>query len=168
MPSEYVKDLVDHKQRVAGYMQLLANDLFWRSARHDNSKFSDEEFEAYEEAFPELQKYAYGTPEFKAALEKIRPAVEHHYHENDHHPEYHNNGVNDMTLVQLMEMLCDWLAASERSQVSFARFLEGAKGKYGIDEQLFAIICQTVVRYAPHKLPDVQTDPKTLYPDVLF
>ncbi len=67
MPSDYVKDLVDHKQRVAGYMQLIANDLFRRATIHDNSKFSPEEFEAYEEAFPELQQYAYGTEEFKGS-----------------------------------------------------------------------------------------------------
>jgi len=152
MPSDYVKDLVDHKQRVAGYMQLIANDLFRRATIHDNSKFSPEEFEAYEEAFPELQQYAYGTEEFKAALQKIKPSIQHHYEANDHHPEHFEMGISQMHLIQVVEMLCDWLAASERSQTNFLQGLEMNKERFGIDDQLFEIIKNTVKWYAPQKL----------------
>ena len=144
MPSDFVKDLVDHKQRVASHMQSLANDLFRRATIHDNSKFSPEEFEAYEEAFPNLAKYAYGTPELRAELHKIKPAIEHHFKVNDHHPEYHEQGVNEMNLVQLLEMLCDWMAASERSQTNFLQGLEMNKERFHIDDQLFEVIKNTV------------------------
>src|SRR6266704_5122203 len=100
MPSDYIKDLVDHKQRVAGYMQSAANDLFRRATVHDNSKYSLEEFEAYDEAFPELQKYAYGTQELKAVYQKIKPALTHHFEANDHHPVHLEDGVNQMNLIQ--------------------------------------------------------------------
>src|SRR5690242_1417241 len=36
MSSDYVKDLVDHKLRVAGYMQIVANELFRRAIMHDH------------------------------------------------------------------------------------------------------------------------------------
>lgn len=152
MPSDYVKDLVDHKSRVAVHMQTVANDLFRRATVHDNSKFSPEEFEAYEEAFPELQEYAYGTEEFKAALNKIKPAIQHHYQVNDHHPEHFATGVNAMTLVQLIEMLCDWMAASERSKTNFLQGLETNRERFHIDDQLFGIIKATIEWYDPNKL----------------
>src|SRR5579885_144210 len=165
MPSEYVKDLVDHKARAAAYLQSVACDLFRRAAVHDNSKYAPEEFEAYEEAFPELQQYAYGTDEFRAALRKIKPAIAHHYQANDHHPEHFEGGANDMNLIQLLEMLCDWLAASERSQTDFSHGLEMNKERFALSDQLFAILKNTVRTYAPHRL---SPDPRTLYPDVLL
>lgn len=144
MPSDYVKDLVDHKRRVAGHLQFVASELFRRAATHDNSKFSPEEYEAYEAAFPTLQKYAYGSDEFKAALQTIQTAIQHHLKTNDHHPEYFENGINDMNLIQFIEMVCDWKAASERSQTDIYKGLEINKGRFGIDDQLFRIITNTV------------------------
>src|SRR5579859_6077273 len=167
MPSEYVKDLVDHKRRVAGHMQTVATALFQRAALHDNSKFSPEEFEAYEEAFPELQKYAYGSEEYRAALRKIAPAVAHHYSVNDHHPEHFAGGVEGMSLIQLIEMVCDWLAASERSQKDVYEGLEINKKRFDIDRQLGAIIANTIYEIR-HATPNPPTDPNTLYPDVLL
>jgi hypothetical protein len=165
MPSDYVKDLVDHKRRVAWYLQIAAGDLFRRATVHDNSKFSPEEFEAYEEAFPGLQRYAYGTDEFKAELKKIEPAIRHHYSVNDHHPEYFGDGINGMNLVQIMEMVFDWLAASARSKTDFTHGLEINKARFGISDQLFEVIKNTVQQYAPERLAP---DPNTLYPDVLL
>lgn len=163
MPSDYVKDLVDHKRRVAGHMQTVANDLFGRAAVHDNSKFSEEEYSAYDAAFPGLQKYAYGTPEFKAELSKIGLAVAHHYSVNDHHPEFFRNGVSDMNLIQLIEMVCDWMAASERSKTDIIKGLEMNQKRFQIDDQLMSIIKNTIVA-----LRGDTTDPNTLYPDVLL
>lgn len=163
MPSDFVTDLVDHKARVAGYLQQIANDLFRRAFVHDNSKFSPEEFEAYEEAFPGLQKYAYGTEEFRAELRKIKPAIQHHYQVNDHHPEYFEfevegiRGIPQMNLIQLIEMLCDWLAASERSQRPFVQGFEMNKERFGIDDQLFEVLRNTVERLDPAKF--LVTDP---------
>src|SRR5438132_7400657 len=107
MPSEFTNDLVDHKRRVAGYMQIVANELFRRATVHDNSKFSPLEFEAYDQAFPEFKKYAFGSLEMKAIYESIQPALHHHFQENDHHPEHFAAEVNDMGLIQLIEMVCD-------------------------------------------------------------
>lgn len=145
MPSDYVKDLVDHKRRVAGHMQIVANELFRRAAVHDNSKFETEEFEAYEEAFPGLQKYAYGTEEFKAELAKIRPAIEHHYAANDHHPEHFPDGIIGMNLIQVIEMVCDWMAASERSQTSLYKGMELNRKRFEIDRQLIGVIAHTLI-----------------------
>jgi len=52
MSDEFLADLIDHRNRVAGYMQLVTNELFRRACEHDNSKFSPAEYDAYREAFP--------------------------------------------------------------------------------------------------------------------
>ena len=144
MPSEFIKDLLDHKRRVAEYMQIIANELFQRAAVHDNSKFSEEEFELYDALFPELQKYAFGSDELKAVYAKLGPALEHHFKVNRHHPEYFENGINGMNLIDVIEMVCDWLAASHRSKTGIAKGLEINKTKFGIDEQLSEIIAHTI------------------------
>jgi Family of unknown function (DUF5662) len=161
VPTEFISDLIDHKLRVCRYMQMFATDLFKRAAVHDNSKFSPEEFVLYAQAFPELQQHAYGSDGYKAAIEKIRPAIEHHYANNDHHPEYSDDGIAAMNLVQLLEMLADWFAASERSQTSFVEFFTVAKKKYGIGDQLFLVLLNTAQIYATEKLKPVP-DPNTL------
>lgn len=143
MPSAYVTDLIDHKQRVSTYLLDVAHELALRAARHDNSKFSEEEYAFYDEAFPKLQQYAYGTPEFKAELEKIAPAIHHHYYVNDHHPEHFEDGINDMNLIQLIEMVCDWLAASERSKTPFSKGMEMNQQRFHINPQLMEIIINT-------------------------
>lgn len=144
MPSEFVKDLLDHKRRVAEYMQIVASELFQRAAVHDNSKFSPEEFELYEECFPNLQKFAFGSVELKAEYAKLGRALDHHFKVNRHHPEYFENGIDDMNLIDVIEMVCDWLAASHRSKTSIEKGLEVNNVKFGIDEQLAGIIAHTV------------------------
>jgi len=145
MPSDFIKDLVQHKQWVAQNMQTAANDLFQRAAVHDNSKFLPEEFEPYDKAFPDLQKYAYGSPELKAVYAQIKPALKHHFSVNRHHPEYFGeSGINGMNLIDVLEMVCDWMAASKRSQTGIDKGLEINKERYGISDQLFEIIKNTV------------------------
>lgn len=165
MPSDFLIDLVDHKRRVGLYLQKVADALFGRAAVHDNSKFLPEEYEPYEEAFPGLQKYAYGTPEFKAELVKIKPAIKHHTSHNDHHPEYFKSGIDGMNLIQLIEMVCDWIAASERSQANIHKGLLINKERFGIDDQLFGVIQRTVVELTGRR---ESPDPNTLYPDMLL
>lgn len=126
------------------WIASCVNDLFLRAAVHDNSKFGPDEYEAYEKAFPDLQKYTYVSDEFKTTLATIRPAIEHHYRVNDHHPEFFEEGINGMHVVQMIEMLCDWKAASERSKTDFFVSLETSRKRFTIDDQLFKIIVNTL------------------------
>lgn len=50
-----------------------------------------------------------------------------------------------MTLIDVIEMLCDWKAASERTQqTSVAPSLSHNQQRFGIDDQLAAILANTV------------------------
>jgi len=145
MPSDFVTDLIYHKRRVAGYMQIIASELFKRAAIHDNSKFSPEEFDLYEQVFPELQKHAFGSEQIKAAYKQLGPALEHHLQVNRHHPEYFEQGINGMNLIDVLEMVCDWLAASARSQTGIHKGLLLNRERFGIDSQTFGLIERTIV-----------------------
>ena len=74
---------------------------------HDNSKFSDEEFEPYRRYF-----YSINEIEKKSAEEDFNNAWKHHYEVNDHHPEHwiKDNVVTEMTMSAIIEMICDWEA----------------------------------------------------------
>ena len=45
----------------------------------------------------------------------MRSAIDHHVTTNRHHPEFHSN-PNDMTDVDLIEMVCNWTAMSQEFQ----------------------------------------------------
>lgn len=152
MARDFIQDLVEHQQKVASYLLQIANDLTRRALVHDHSKWSPEEYETYSRLFPELQKHAYGTAEYKAAVKQLGPAWQHHWQTNDHHPEHFEHGISDMHLGQLVEMFCDWLAASERSQTPFEDGMRMNKQRFAIGDQLFEILLHTAESYAPDKL----------------
>jgi hypothetical protein len=61
-----------------------------------------------------LATLEYGSDEYQQCLNELKPALEHHYATYRHHPEHFPNGVNDMNLIDLCEVIADWKAASER------------------------------------------------------
>lgn len=79
-------------------------------AHHDDSKFSDEEFEGYRKKwYPASEEKKKENEE--AIEEEYRDAWEHHYLNNSHHPDYwlDAKGVpQDMDLKSILHMICDW------------------------------------------------------------
>ena len=63
---------------------------------HDESKFSEEEFEPYAQHF-------YGSKDNDLEFED---AWKHHWVHNEHHPEFWLG--EDMPYIYILEMLCDW------------------------------------------------------------
>lgn len=125
----------------------MIKELMERASEHDSSKLESPELEVIAAA-PDLSKLAYGTPEYEASLENIRPALEHHYSKNRHHPEFWVNGVNGMDLVDLIELLCDWEASSQRNKNgNINKSIEINGKKYNISPQLVEILNNTVDRY---------------------
>lgn len=139
----YMQNLLDHKRLVGLYLQRVTTALFRRAVVHDYSKFAPDEFGPYAAALPRFEKSEYGSDEYKACCESIKPAIEHHFRENRHHPEHFPNGVNDMNLLDVVEMVCDWMAASQRVPGNTLR-LDLQKERFGIDDQLFGLISRTV------------------------
>lgn len=109
-----IKETQDHINKVSSFIDLIITELKLRAANHDKSKLQEEELPYFVEATDKLKNLKYGTPEYLQSLEDIRPALEHHYAVNKHHPEHYKNGIDDMDLVDLIEMFCDWNASTRR------------------------------------------------------
>lgn len=107
-------DTYDHIGQVRGLLLGAANDLLRRGHRHDHSKLVAPEKEGFDRCADELRGLTFGSPEYKAAAEKIEPILIHHYAANDHHPQHFGEGWREMNLLQVTEMLCDWIAATRR------------------------------------------------------
>ncbi len=145
MANEHVSGILEHKLVVAAYIHIIINNLLKRAVEHDYSKFSPQEFDSFEEVVPRLKSLTYGSDEYKQVLKEIEPAIQHHYKVNRHHPEYFENGINGMNLIDLIEMVCDWIAATQREKGGdIYKSLEINKERFGINEQLFTIIKNTV------------------------
>jgi hypothetical protein len=89
-------------------------ELYARAAEHDKSKMETPEVEIFDEFTPKLKGMTYGSEEYKQCLEAMSPALMHHYQKNPHHPEHYANGILGMSLIDVVEMFCDWLAATKR------------------------------------------------------
>jgi hypothetical protein len=92
-----------------------------------------------------LRATTYGSEEYRRILNSQKPAIEHHYLKNSHHPEYYPNGYKDMTLVDLLEMLCDWKAASLRhNDGDIRKSISINKDRFGYSEELERIFHNTI------------------------
>ena len=74
----------------------------------------------------------------------MKPALDHHYAKNKHHPEHYPDGINDMTLVDLVEMFADWKAATMRhNDGNLLKSIEINTKRFNIDKQLAQIFVNT-------------------------
>lgn len=108
------QDTLDHIFRVRDLMEVIINELAMRALEHDRSKLQEPEKSLFDRCTPLLRSLEYGSPEYMSALDDLGPALEHHYQNNRHHPEYFAAGTISMNLIDIIEMLADWKAASER------------------------------------------------------
>lgn len=107
-------DTWEHIHEVQSRLRQVANELLDRAHGHDQSKLYSPEVEVFDEYTPKLKDSTYGSDEYKSFLEGMKPGLDHHYKHNDHHPEHFERGVHQMNLIQLIEMLADWKAATLR------------------------------------------------------
>lgn len=141
-----MRQQASHIRRVGELLITISYELAQRAVAHDASKWSSEEWPYYEEATPKLAGLTYGSKEYKKSLEELGPALEHHYKTNRHHPEFHADGVNDMTLIDLCELMCDWVSSGERhTDGSIVKSLEVNKKRFKISPQLEKILYNTAV-----------------------
>ena len=142
---DYLTDVLKHRAEVAMYIERVCGILKERATVHDLTKLSDPEFSIFVSTRERFKKVNYGTKEYEALTEEAKEAVDHHYRHNRHHTAYHKNGINDMNLIDLIEMVCDWLSAQNRSpDKTIWDTLDYAQRKYKIDKQLLSIMANTL------------------------
>lgn len=138
-------DTMAHIKRVGELLDDCTSVLDQRALFHDESKLKSPEKEIFDEMTPKLRGSTYGSDEYKEFLKQMKVALDHHYKQNSHHPEHYENGINGMDLFDLIEMLCDWKAATERhADGSLEKSLEINKKRFQIGDQLAEILQNTI------------------------
>lgn len=141
-------DTIAHIQRVGMYLHAFIQRIRERSWNHDMSKLLTPEKELFDIYTPKLKDLTYGSDEYKQCLSELKPALDHHYANNSHHPEHYKEGIAGMDLIDVLEMLADWKAASERhADGDIKKSLEINKERFNISDDLYKILCNTVDRY---------------------
>lgn len=116
----YERRTREHIERVQRCLAVMAAatehkaELEERARVHDASKFGPEErlpyiwLTEYHRCKKLGEVFAY--PEGMEAM--VRAAIDHHVTHNRHHADFHAD-PNDMTDVDLIEMVCDWTAMAQ-------------------------------------------------------
>ncbi len=137
-------DTLFHSQRVGELMVQMIKEALDRSTCHDRSKTEPPEVEYFDKYTPLLKTLKYGSDKYKASLEALKPALDHHYSVQRHHPQFFPNGINGMTLVDLLELIADWKAATERTDGGdLVRSLQINKERFEMSDQLVEILENT-------------------------
>ena len=138
-------DTYEHIETVRGLVLGVAEDLTRRAHRHDRSKLAEPELSIFNEFSPKLRDSTYGSDEYKQFLEQMGEGLKHHYAANDHHPEHFRDGIKEMNLVQLLEMLCDWIAATRRhADGDILRSIEQNAERFGYGEEIKRLLVTSV------------------------
>jgi hypothetical protein len=143
---DWEEDTREHISNVQKILQHLNRELSLRGIAHDRSKLEPPEAEFFKKYTPLLEDVTYGSPEYEQFLEEMEPGLDHHYEHNRHHPEHFENGLAGMNLIDLVEMLADWKAASMRHEDGdLVASIEKNAERFEIDPQLVQIFKNTIL-----------------------
>lgn len=133
-----------HIRRVQSLLREVVDNLLRRAVTHDESKLREPEASVFAEYTAKLKGCTYDSEEYKSFLAGMKPALDHHYRSNRHHPEHWPGGIKDMSLLDLIEMFVDWKAATERhADGDLERSITLNKQRFGYSDELESIFRRT-------------------------
>lgn len=144
----FISDTHEHKMRVQIIMGQVSRDIMTRGRTHDNSKLKSPEKEAYQEIHEKLKSVRIGTPQYND-LVRGNVATGLHYKNNDHHTQHFEYGIFDMNLMQITEMLADWVATSEAKRTNVIELLPTLMEQNGIPENYYMVLKNTLEYMVP-------------------
>ena len=138
-----------HIGQVQLFVGALADEMRHRVETHDASKLGSPEKATFDRVTPSLKALTYDSEEYKASLAEMKSALDHHYAHNRHHPEHFGDaGMCGMTLIDLLEMFCDWCAATERhADGDIFKSISANAKRFGYDIMLSKIFSNTARAY---------------------
>lgn len=192
-PSDLRPETLDHIVLVRRLIGRAIDNLKARQEAHDLSKLRSPEREAFDEFTPKLAASTYGSEEYYGFLSAMKPALDHHYAANSHHPEHYRwhcpvcslqidddrakvapegpnesgvkycprccrngmiyeselvlrpeLGIRGMSLLDILEMLCDWKAATLRhADGDLLKSIEINQRRFGYTDELKSILVVT-------------------------
>jgi len=134
-----------HIIMVRNFLNLMVIKLLRRGELHDQTKLEQPELDIFTEFTPKLAGSTYGSDEYEGFRAAMKPALDHHYAKNRHHPEHFKDGINDMNLLDLIEMFCDWKAATLRhNDGNIKKSIETNQKRFGMDHQMTQIFLNSI------------------------
>lgn len=141
-----IKDTQLHINAVRTNIDKILYNLTTRAASHDRSKLFEPELTAFAVYGPKLRNSTYGSNDYMKRLdeEQFKKGLDHHYANNSHHPEHYPNGIKDMTLLDILEMIADWKAAGDRHvDGNLRESFEFNKKRFNISDEMYNIMVKT-------------------------
>jgi hypothetical protein len=143
----HIIDTLTHKQffstaclRMIDYLYVCerfddALELAKRCSLHDHSKFEDDEIKQFIQL--PIEEYSIKTSREPLTPEQVK-YIETHWKRNRHHPEFFSS-PNNMSDIDIMEMVCDWFARSLQYGDDFMYYATVvARRRFGFNEETFA------------------------------
>lgn len=137
-------DTYAHIEQVRALLLQVIDDLLKRAHEHDKSKLVEPERAVFDRISPNMDKLTYGSAEYEAIRTSQGEGMRHHYRLNRHHPEHHEQGIDGMNLLDLIEMLADWKAATQRhANGGLDRSINVNRERYGYGEVMERLLRNT-------------------------
>lgn len=137
-------ETLKHISEVRRMIGLIVSNLTDRGIEHDATKLESPEKEILDRVTPNLKNIDYGSDEYHECMKEMKPMLDHHYKNNSHHPEHWENGIEGMTLVDLVELFCDNAAATYRHDTgNIFKSIEHNKDRFGYGKVLTKILENT-------------------------
>jgi len=134
-----------HMETVRNHIGAVVEELLRRACDHDQTKLENPEAGTFEVYTAKLRGSTYGSDEYKQFLKEMQPALDHHYATYCHHPEHFPEGIREMNLIDLIEMVCDWKAASMRHKDGdIQKNIALNQKRFGYSDELATILASTV------------------------
>jgi hypothetical protein len=125
-------------------LHSVVRRLLERGRVHDDTKFEEPEFSSFAEVSAQLNEVEYGSDRYEELLAELDSALEHHYEYHRHHPEHWEEGIGGMTLLDIVEMIVDWKAASERHEDGDIReSINKNQDRFGYSDELAGLLRRT-------------------------
>ena len=136
---------IRHIETVRNFLNIFLKEIIDRQEEHDQTKLQEPEVSIFNIYTAKLRNCEYNSLEYKEYLKEMKVALDHHYSNNRHHPEHFDNGINGMNLVDIIEMFCDWYAATLRHNTGdIIKSIDSNQERFNMDTQLCTIFKNTV------------------------
>lgn len=148
-----IKDTMEHKKMVLDSAYILCEYLFSvnknelgielikRAVEHDNSKFTTQELQELSTIKNDFKNFK--DPSMLLSDEE-KEKIKQHWKNNRHHPEHFSN-IENMTDVDMLEMICDWHARSKQYNTNLLDFIAiRQKNRFHFPTEMYS----KIIKYA--------------------
>lgn len=143
---EYVEK---HQRTVRKRLSHFSTILQSRAFIHDESKLQEPEYSLWKQ-MDEEPRYPYGTKEYISKLDRWQHLFRMHWNDsrNRHHPEHFTNPITEMDLMDMIEMLCDWLGYKEvLSYTEASKLVDSQCKRFNFPDEFRYLLLNTLTNY---------------------